>query len=169
MMKKILKLTLVAVMMLGATSLYAQKLGRINTAELIQAMPETTEARTNMEAFYADLRNTMETMQVELNNKVNEIQQNEATWTESMKQLKYKDAQDLQARIEQYQQSASYEAQQKQEELMAPIRQKAAEAIKAVAQAGGFTAVFDTPTLVYYDETTVEDILPAVKAHLGIQ
>ena len=169
MMKKILKLTLVAVMMLGATTLYAQKFGRINVAELIQAMPETTEANNNMQTFYTDLRNTLEVMQVEFNTKVNEIQQNEATWSESMRQLKYKEAQDLQARIEQFQQSASYEAQQKESELMAPIQEKAASAINAVAQAGGYLVVYNTPTLVYYDETLVEDILPAVKAHLGIE
>ncbi len=169
MMKKILKLTLAAVMMLGATSLYAQKFGRINTAELIQAMPETAEARTNLEAYYGDLRNTIETMQVELNTKIQEIQQNEATWTESMKQLKYREAQDLQARIEQFQQNAGYEAQQKEQELMTPIQEKASEAINAVAQAGGYLIVYNTPTLVYFDETQVEDILPAVKAHLGIQ
>lgn len=86
-----------------------------------------------------------------------------------MRQLKYKEAQDLQARIEQFQQSASYEAQQKENELMAPIQEKATSAINAVAQAGGYLVVYNTPSLVYYDETLVEDILPAVKAHLGIE
>ena len=40
-MKKAIKLTLAVVLVMGATSLFAQKFGRINTQEIIMAMPET--------------------------------------------------------------------------------------------------------------------------------
>ena len=42
-MKKALKLTLAVALMMGATSLYAQKFGRINSQEIVMAMPETKE------------------------------------------------------------------------------------------------------------------------------
>ena len=35
--------------MMGATSLYAQKFGRINSQEIVMAMPETKEMQTNLE------------------------------------------------------------------------------------------------------------------------
>lgn len=170
MMKNFLKLTLALAMMLGATSLHAQKFGRINTNEVIAAMPETKEAQTNLEAFVKDYSDALEAMQVEFNTKVADLQKNEATLSESMKQLKYKDIQDLSNRIDEFQRTAQNDIQAKQAELMRPVQEKALNAIKAVAQEGAYTAIFDTsvPSMVYYDEAQMVDVLPAVKTYLGL-
>ena len=48
-MKKTIKLTLAVVFVMGATSLFAQKFGRINTQEVISVMPEMKEMQTNIE------------------------------------------------------------------------------------------------------------------------
>ena len=69
-MKKVLKLTLALAMMMSASSLFAQKFGRIDTSAILVAMPETKEMQSSMETFVAGLRETLETMQVEYNNKV---------------------------------------------------------------------------------------------------
>ena len=60
--------------------------------------------------------------------------------------------------------------QKKQNELLAPIIDKAKSAIDKVAAAGGFLVVFDTSTgsLAYFDEATLTDVAPAVKKELGI-
>lgn len=168
-MKNLLKLTLAVAMLLGAESLFAQKFGRIDTGAIIAAMPEAKEAQTNIEAFVKDLSDTYETMQVEINTMVAELQKNEATMNESMKQLKYKEIQDLSARMEEYQRSAQQEIQMKQAELMRPVQEKAVAAINAVAQAGGYTAIFETASLIYFDPAQMPDILDAVKTQLGIQ
>ncbi|MEE1099077.1 MAG: OmpH family outer membrane protein [Alistipes sp.] len=167
-MKKVLKLTLLMAMVLCTSSIFAQKFGRINVNEIITVMPETREAQTNFEAYRQDLANTIETMQVELNTKYQAFQKDEATLTESMKQLKWKEIQDLSARIEEFQQSAQQEMQQKYAELMNPVHEKAMAAIKKVAQAGGYLVVFETASLVYMDEAQLTDIAPEVKAELGI-
>ncbi len=170
-MKKLLKLTLAVALMLSASSLYAQKFGRVNLNDVLAAMPEAKEAQTNLEAFVKDLSATYETMQVEINTKVADLQKNEATMTESMKQLKYKEIQDLSARMEEYQQSAQNEMQQKRAELLKPVQDKAMAAVDKVSRAGGYLAVFDTamPSLAYFDETQLVDLLPEVKRELGIQ
>lgn len=167
-MKNLLKLTLAVAMLMGAESLFAQKFGRIDTGAVIAAMPEAKEAQTNLEAFVKDLSDTYETMQVEINTKVADLQKNEATMSESMKQLKYKDIQDLSARMEEYQRSAQQEIQMKQGELMRPVQEKAIAAINKVAQAGGYTAIFETASLIYFDPAQMPDILDAVKAELGL-
>ena len=51
---------------------------------------------------------------------------------------------------------------------MTPIIEKAQNAIKAVSKAGAFTAIFETGSLVYFDEATLTDITPLVKKELGI-
>lgn len=66
--------------------------------------------------------------------------------------------------------------QRKEQEVMSPIYEKADEAVKKVASAGGYMAIFNTAGdqaasagLAYFDPATLTDITPAVKAELGIE
>lgn len=61
-MKKAIKLTLAVVLMMSATSLFAQKFGRINSEEIIAVMPETKEMQTNMQAYVKNLQDEMEAL-----------------------------------------------------------------------------------------------------------
>lgn len=169
-MKKVMKAFLVVALTLCTTTIFAQKMGRINMQEIIIAMPETTEMQTKLEAFRQDLLGNLETMQVELNNKFEDYQKTATTATDSVRALKEKDMQDLQTRMEQFEQNAMQEMQAKQNELLQPILVKAREAVTKVSQAGGYTVVYDlsVASLAYYDEASVIDIAPEVKAELGI-
>ncbi|MFI3316913.1 MAG: OmpH family outer membrane protein [Rikenellaceae bacterium] len=169
-MRKVIKVCMVAAMLLSSSTIFAQKMGRINMQELLVAMPETTEMQTKLEAFRQDLVANLETIQVEFNNKVQEYQNAESTMTASVRNLKEKELQDLQARMEEFQQNAMQEMQMKQNELLQPIITKAQEAVKKVSQEQAYAVVYDlsVASLVYYDEATVIDITPAVKTELGI-
>ena len=115
-MKKLIKLTLVVALVLGSSSLFAQKLGRINLEEIITLMPEYKEMMTNMEAYSKDLRDNLETIQVELNTKYNDFQKNKATYSEVTRQLKEKELTDLQNRLQEFYQSAQEDLQKKEKE-----------------------------------------------------
>lgn len=169
-MKKILKLTLVCTLLLGSTSLFAQKFGRVNMQEIVVGMPEFKEMQTNLEAFRNDLIENLQTIQVELNNRVADYQKNESTFSESIKQLKQKEIGDLQNRFQEFQENAQIELQQKQNELLEPVVAKAREAVTKVSQTGGYTVVFDTSmgSLAYFDQANLSDISPEVKKELGI-
>ena len=167
-MKNVLKLTLALAMMLGVSSLYAQKLGRIDTNDIIVSMPEMKELQTNMEAFAKDLNDNLETIQVEFNTKFQDYQKNMNTLSDAVRQIKEKELQDLRQRIIEYQQMAQQENQKKEQELSAPIMEKAKAAIDAVSKAGGYLAVFETGSMIYYDEVNLTDITPLVKKELGI-
>ncbi len=169
-MKRVMKVFMVLALTLSTSTIFAQKFGRINMQEIIVAMPEAQEMQTKLEAFRQDLIGNLETMQVELNNKFADYQATSATDTDSVRSLKEKDMQDLQTRMEQFEQSAMQELQAKQNELLMPVVGKAQDAVKKVSSEGGYTAVFDftVAALAYYDEATVIDIAPAVKAELGI-
>ena len=50
---------------------------------------------------------------------------------------------------------------------MEPIIKKANEAITEVSKAGGYTVIFETGQMIYFDEAQVKVITPEVKAKLG--
>ena len=169
-MKKAIKLTLAVVLVMVATSLFAQKFGRINTQEIIMAMPETKTMQENMDTFAKELSDNIETMNVEFNTKLQDFQKNYNTFSDAIKEVKEKELNDMQTRTREFQERAQQDYQKKQNELLAPIIDKAKSAIDKVAAAGGFLVVFDTSpgSLAYFDEATLTDVAPAVKKELGI-
>lgn len=176
MMKKLLKLALVAVLAFSATTAFGQKFGRVDLAAIVPNMPEYKEAVTNLEAYGMDLQNQLEQIQVEFNKLYTDYEKNEATYSDSIRQLKQQELTQLQQRFTDFQQIAQQDMQKKEAELMNPIYDKADEAVKKVASAGGYTAVFNTAGdqpasagLAYFDPAALTDITPAVKAELGIE
>ena len=169
-MKKLIKLTLVVALAMSSTSLFAQKMGRINKQELIAVMPETQEMQTKLQAIVTDWREQLEAMQVEFNNKYAELSKDYNTLSDAARNVREQELQDLQNRIQQMNATAENDVQRQQAELLDPIITKADEAIAKVAKAGGYTAVFDIsmPALAYFDESAMSDIQPQVRAELGI-
>jgi len=109
-------------------------------------------------------------MNVEFNTKLQDFQKNYNTFSDAIKEVKEKELNDMQTRTREFQERAQQDYQKKQNELLAPIIDKAKSAIDKVAAAGGFLVVFDTSTgsLAYFDEATLTDVAPAVKKELGI-
>ncbi|MBQ2032817.1 MAG: OmpH family outer membrane protein [Alistipes sp.] len=169
-MKKVLKLTLAVVCVMFSTSLFAQKMGRINTQELILSMNEYKDLQTQMESYQKELAAQAETIQVEFNTKYQEYQKNFETMTDAVKQLKEKELSDLQTRSQEFQQMAQQDLQKKYSDLMAPIEKKAIDAINEVSKAGGYAVVFDMSAgpIIYFDEASVIDLGPEVKTKLGV-
>jgi outer membrane protein len=89
--------------------------------------------------------------------------------TDIVKEAKIKEIQDLEVRIQQFQQSSQESIQQKRNEVLSPLLEKAQNAINEVAVDNGYTYIFDISlgTIVYGQES--KDIMPLVKAKLGIQ
>lgn len=169
-MKNFLKLTFFAFMMLFSVSTYAQKFGYINTQELLYSMPERDSVEIKLTAFSQELSEQLEAIQVEFNNKLQDLQKNQSTWSESVRQLKERDLQSLQERHGEFQQTAQQDMQKMQTELMTPVVQKAEEAIAKVSQENSLSGVFDISTgaLAYYKGEGMVNILPLVQKALGI-
>lgn len=167
-MKKVLKLTLAVVCVMFSTSLFAQKIGYVNTDEIITNMKDTQDAYTQLEAYAKDLQAQLETIQVEFNNKLQEYQNATETMTDAVRQLKEKELTDLNTRIQEFKQVAQQDLQKKENELMAPIYEKVKNTIDEVAKAGGYTIILPGSALIYIDAAQVKDIASEVKSKLGI-
>jgi outer membrane protein len=170
-MKKLIKLTLVVALVFSSTSLFAQKLARINSQELISLMPETAQMQTDLQTYAAEVNAQIEEVQVELTNKFNDYQKKQATMKDLERQVAEKELNEMGARLEQYRQVASEDFNKKQQELFTPIQEKAMAAIEKVSKAGGYAVVFDLAagSTIYIDEAQVTDLLPLVKTELGIK
>ena len=165
---KSIKFLLVAALTLGSTALFAQKFGRIDYADVIQSMPEMAGVQEGGEKAQVEYSEHLESLQVELNNKVNDLQKAPATMSESVRQLRNREIQELQQRLQQYYEIAQEELQKTQFELMTPLQEKADAAIKKISKAEGIIAVFQKDSVVYLDEDVIVDITAKVKTELGI-
>lgn len=167
-MKKAIKLTLAVVMMMGATSLFAQKFGRIDMQALIFSMPETKDMQAKMEEFTKNLEDTYQTMNVEFNTKYQEFMKNQSSLSDAVRQMKEKELNELASRRDEFVQMAQQDQQKEQTRLYTPIYQKAQNAVNQIAKSGGYTVIFQSGQQPYLDEATVTDILAEVQTSLGI-
>lgn len=165
-----MKKTLIfAVMALMAFTASAQgKFAYVNFNELVMLMPEADEARAQMTAAQNEAYETLQSMSEEAQTKYNEYQQKQATWSASIKATKEKELNDIQTRINEFQQSVSNELNQQQQQLMEPIYQKATEAVESLAKSGGYTFVFDNTQYLYVDKAQCTDLTPAARKALNI-
>jgi outer membrane protein len=156
-------------MCMGLGSAKAQKFAYVDFQELMQLMPEYKKANTDMEAYSKTLQDEMKKMSEELEKKYADYQKNSPTMNAAIKDLKEKELRDMQARIQEFQESAQDNVRKKETELLKPIIEKAKTTIGTVAKEGGYTYVFDsspgTP-LLYKPEG--DNIMAAVKKKLGI-
>ena len=174
-MKKFLKLTLTLMLIFSASSLFAQKFGRVDLAAIVTAMPEYKEAEANLQVYGKDLQDQLEQIQVEFNNRYLEYEKNVATYSDSVRQLKERELTELQQRFQDFQQVAQQDMQKKEAELINPVYTKANDAVKVVSTRGGYIAVFNTAGdqpasagLAYFDAEALTDITAEVKKELGI-
>ena len=165
-MKRIL---LFAAMALISAAAFAQpKFAHVNFTELYQLMPEADQARATLNAATAEAQETYQTMIDEYQNKANQYQQKASTWTQTIRESKEKELSDIQQRLMEFEQSIQQELAAKQNELMAPLVQKAQDTVSSIAKAGGYIYVFDRSSLLYVDDAQSTDITPECRKALGI-
>ncbi len=170
-MKRILLVTFLAFTLLSAGNVNAQELkfGHINTAELLQLMPERDSARTELQRYSQMLQQEMETLQLEYQKKVQAYMEKQETYSDLVRQSKEQELQDMQRRIQEFQATAQQDYGQKEQELLQPIMKKAEDAISRVGEKNGFIYIFDLSAgnVVFHSEQSV-DVLPLVKTELGL-
>ncbi|MBR3454202.1 MAG: OmpH family outer membrane protein [Bacteroidaceae bacterium] len=165
-MKKLILMALLALPM----SLFAQKFAHVNSAEIIQAMPEYTAAQTKLQNLQKTYEEELNRMQDELKTKLDDYQKNEATLLEPVKQRRQQELNDLNQRMEQYYQTSQQDLQKAQADEMQLISTKVMNAIKEVGVAGGYVYIMDaTAGIPYISETLSTDVTPQVKAKLGLK
>jgi len=148
----------------------AQKFGHINTDELLRVMPEIDSMQSKLQAYGQDLASILEEVQVEINKKEDEFSKNQETWSDVVKESKYRDILDQRRRLQEQQAEMQTKYNSEQQRLFAPIQEKVNKTIEKVAKANNLIYVFDIAAgnPIYFNESLSTDILPMVKKELGI-
>jgi len=150
--------------------LQAQKFGHISSEALLQVMPEYDSAQIELQELQQHYELEIERIQVEINKKIEEFNQNETTMSELIKEAKASEVQELQMRLQNYSQTAQQDLQQQSQIVIQPVMEKARGAIDEVAREHGLIYVFDISqgNPVYTSEESL-DMFPLVKAKLEEQ
>ncbi len=166
---KITLLMFVVVLSTAATAQKREKIGHINSNELLTAMPERTAVQKDLEEYANQLKATLDVMRKEYETKVGDFQSKQDVMTDIIKDNKIKEITDLEKRITEFQQTAEADLQKKEQSLLQPIIDKAKTAIDDVAKAEGYTYVLDSSVGVVLYSVDSDNILDKVKTKLGIQ
>ena len=171
-MKSVLKICVLGILLFSAGFVKAQtpKFGHIDLQALIQAMPERAAAEKQFNAYQKQLEDDLGVMQKDFQAKYVEYAAKKDSLSDTLKKMKEDDLNAMNERIQTYETSASQQLQTKQSELLKPVFDKANNAIKEVGAEKGLIYVFDMSSrAILYNSKESLDIMPFVKAKLGIQ
>lgn len=155
----------------GFTTAQAQaKFGHVNTQEIIQAMPEYTKAKTEIDALQAQYEADLKSMNDEFQKKGEAFDKEQATLPDNIKQRRQNELQEMYQKIQQsYQDNQQALAKASQDKMQA-ITTKVLDAIKAIGQAGGYVYIMEMGAGIPYISTTLStDLTAQVKQKLGVK
>ncbi len=163
-----IKKLLLAIMIALPMSVFAQKFAVINTAQLMESMPEIKTVNEQMEAATKKYEDEFAKLQEEFQKKYEEFQGLDEKTPQTIKDRRMQEMQELDNKIQQFRQTASQDLQRQQQQLMAPIQESVMKAIQNVGAEGNYTFVFENMVPVYVG-TDVTDITNTVKTRLGVK
>jgi outer membrane protein len=146
----------------------AQKFGHVNSQLLLDTLPETAVAQAELEAINLEFEKELQLQQADLETLVTQIQamQADPAVSDFTKQSKISKYESDQQRLQETYTVAQQQLAAKEQELLAPIIEKARQAIKDVGKENGFVYIFDLNSggIIYEGG---EDVLQLVLAKLG--
>ncbi|MBR4481057.1 MAG: OmpH family outer membrane protein [Prevotella sp.] len=168
-MKKLIVCAICAIC--GFTTANAQaKFGHVNTQEIIQAMPEYTAAKNDIDKLTAQYEADLKSMQDELQKKADAFDKEQATLPDNIKQRRQTELQEMYQKIQQSYQDNQQALQKASSEKMQAITAKVLDAIKAVGQAGEYVIINEINAGIPYISTTLStDVTAQVKTKLGLK
>lgn len=170
MIKKILLAAVVALGFGSVASAQTLKIGLVDAAAIITAMPDYTKAQQELQElnkkYEADINAMTEELQT-LYEKLANMTEDELP---ARKERMARDFQDKQQRLQQFQESAMTDMQNKQQEKLGPLQTQVRNAIESVGRENGYSLIQDqNPQITFFHQSPVDDITPLVKAKLNLK
>ena len=165
-MKKMI-LTLLVVLPM---SVFAQKFGHFNSADIIQCMPEYAASQSRLQAISKEHETQLQSMQDELKLKADAYDKVKATMTDTQKQKREEELTEEYERISQYYQQSNDELERAQKKEISNIQDKINQAVEEIGKTGGFVYIMDTTSgIPYISKTLSVDVTEQLKKKLGVK
>ena len=168
-MKNLKNLLLIAVFILGMGSVAsAQKIAHIDFSKVVASMPEMQVLNKDLEKIEKTWKDELQGMEKKLQDKYTKYTAESKAQTDAINEKRALEIQEDQKRLSQSNQMAQNDIQQKMNDGLAPIVEKARKAIQEIADAKGITYVIDSSKGILIACDKGEDLFPLVKTKLGL-
>lgn len=147
------------------------KIAYINAQEVFSAMPELSNIETQLSQKQEQINKNGQALIDEFNKKAEEFEAASSTSSDALIQDQQKQLQSIQERYQLFLQNSQQEMNQLQQQLLEPLNQKIADAIKSVGDTENYTFVFDVSTMqspIVYVSPSATNITENVKTKLGL-
>jgi outer membrane protein len=170
-MKKSIAIVLTAMFAFFGTAEAQQKIGHINSLDILQAMPEFKQMNSDIEKQKASYQKALEGMYGDYDKKQKDLQalSNDKSTPDPIIESKIQELQDLQKRIQDFESKVNDDLQKLQQEKLKPINDKYLKAVKEVASTSGYSYIIDVVSgaVAYFPENT-DDVTDLVMKKLGV-
>ncbi|RNC66895.1 OmpH family outer membrane protein [Proteiniphilum sp. X52] len=142
----------------------------VNTTQLLDQMPEKAQATQQLLTLSENYEKELELMQNEYNKKYSDYITYQASLSENIKLRRMQELTELESRITQFMELAQKDIENREKELLEPLKQKINNAIHHVGIEQGYTVIYDlaNPGIAFVSPDAV-NANPYVKSKLGIR
>lgn len=167
----ILLLTLLLLPCLASAQTEQGKFGVVNTEALINLLPETAQVNQEIKTLSDRYESEIQKRTEEYQTKLNEFLTQKDSLPSIIQDAREQEIGRIQQQVYELRRFALDDLQQQQKEKMSPIIDRVQQAIATVGDREGFIYIIDQQQggLVYYSPFRCIDVMPMVKAELGIE
>lgn len=167
MYRKLLSTTFLFLFVISATAFGQLKIGYMNTQEVLSQVPERTEIQQQLQSFVDTKRQELQQQTAAFQDSVAQYQQNQSAMSQQEAAETEERLSQMQASMNQFQQSIQQQVQQQRAELLQPLYDRMDEAIGVVAEDMDLDFVLNESTsagenVIYYSASTQLDITEEV-------
>lgn len=152
------------------SALTAQKYGHLNSNEIISSFPEVKSADSDLESYSKQLIEKGQAMMAEFQTGYEAYVARANKGEMSQLQMQQEEAKLGQKKqdIEKYEVEVQDMIAKKKQEVYQPILDKIQAVIDQIGKEQGFTMIFDSSNMAMIFAAESEDLMPVVKARLGM-
>lgn len=132
-----------------------QQFGFVDMEKVVAEMPEFIEGQRALVAWSELVKDSLAAMESDFQQQVGDYQKQRELMQPQVRQTKEQQLQQLQQQILMYQQARQQDLQERQEQMIAPIRERVRKAVSKVATEMGLQAVFDK-SIPFYVSSKVD-------------
>ncbi len=163
---------IISLALLAPALMWAQTaVATVDVKGLFDRMPEKVEAEAKLKDLSDRYQEEYQRIRAEFSRKYTDYQAiaNDATVPQTIKERRIQDIHESDRKISEYEGAVRADIDAQREQLLAPIRERLNQAIKAVADAEGVTYVLDTAQGVVYQGPAAVNLTAKVARHLGLE